>query len=94
MNFQFTDEQKFEIAMELMSGKLSRAEVCRKYDVSYAYANKIKDRAMDILRKGIGRPPGRPDAEVERLRKRVEDLEQLAGDQALVIRTIKKKRYE
>ncbi len=91
---KFTDEQKFEIAMELLSGKLSHAEVCRKYDISATYAYKVKDRAMEVLRKGIGRPPGKPDAEVERLKNRVADLEQLAGDQALVIRTIKKKRYE
>jgi transposase-like protein len=91
---KFTDEQKFEIAMELLSGKLSHAEVCRKYDISATYAYKLKDRAMEVLRKGIGRPSGRPDAEVERLKNRVADLEQLAGDQALVIRTIKKKRHE
>jgi len=91
---KFTDEQKFEIAMELLSGKLSHAEVCRKHDISATYAYKLKDRSMEVLRKGIGRPPGKPDAAVERLKKRVEDLEQLAGDQALVIRTVKKKRYE
>jgi hypothetical protein len=45
-----------------------------------------------VLREGIGRPAGRPDAERERLRQRAEALEQLAGDQALVIRTLKKMR--
>ena len=45
---------------------------------------------MDILRKGIGRPAGRPCGEVEQLRKRVTDVEQLAGDQALLIRHCKK----
>jgi len=34
---------------------------------------------------------GRPTGEVERLRKKVADLEQLAGDQALAIRYLKKK---
>jgi len=57
---KFTDEQKLEIALELLAGKLSHAEVCRKWDISSTYAYKLKDRAVDILRKGIGRyRPGR-----------------------------------
>lgn len=89
---KFTDEQKFEIALDLIAGKLSHAEVCRKYDISTTYAYKLKDRALDILRQSVGRPAGKPDAEVEQLQKRVADLEQLAGDQALAIRLLKKTR--
>jgi transposase-like protein len=88
---KFTDEQKLEIALELLSGKVSHAEVCRKWDISSTYAYKLKDRALEVLRKGIGRPAGRPSGEVEQLRKKVADLEQLAGDQALAIRYLKKK---
>ena len=89
---KFTDEQKFQIALDLLAGKLSHAEVCRKYDISATYAYKVKDRALDILRQGIGRPAGKPDVQVEGLQKRVADLEQLAGDQALAIRILKKTR--
>ena len=88
---KFTDEQKLEIALELLSGKVSHAEVCRKWDISSTYAYKLKDRALEVLRGGIGKPVGRPCGEVEQLRKKVVDLEQLAGDQALVIRYLKKK---
>lgn len=88
---KFTDEQKFEIALEMLSGKLSHAEICRKWEISSTYAYKLKDRAFETLRKGIGRPSGRPCGEVEQLRKRVTDLEQLAGDQALLIHLFKKK---
>jgi transposase-like protein len=88
---KFTDEQKLEIALELLSGKISHAEISRKWDISSTYAYKLKDRALEILRKGIGRPAGRPSGEVEQLRKKVTDLEQLAGDQALAIRYLKKK---
>jgi transposase-like protein len=87
---KFTDEQKLQIALELISGQASHADVCRKYDISASYAYKLKDRALEILRNGIGRPAGKPDAQVEKLRKRVADLEQLAGDQALAIRSLKK----
>jgi transposase-like protein len=88
---KFTDEQKLEIALELLSGKVSHAEVCRKWDISSTYAYKLKDRALEVLRQAIGRPASRPSAEQERLRKKVADLEQLAGDQALAIRYLKKK---
>ncbi len=89
---KFTDEQKCQIALDLLSGSISHAEICRKYDISSTYAYKIKDRALDILREGIGRPAGKPDTKTAALQKRVGDLEQLAGDQALAIRYLKKNR--
>ena len=88
---KFTDEQKYEIALELVAGKLSHAEICRKYGISSTYAYKLKDRALEVLRQNMGRPAGKPDARVEQLEKKVEDLEQLAGDQALMLRHFKKK---
>jgi len=87
---KFTDGQKYEIALELISGKLSHPEICRKYGISSTYAYKLKDRALEILRHGIGRPAGKKDAEAERMQQRIADLEQLAGDQALAIRALKK----
>ncbi len=89
---KFTDEQKLEIALEMLAGKLSNAEICRKYDISSTYAYKLKDRALEALRSGIGQPNGKPDSEKEKLKKKVGDLEQLAGDQALAIRMLKKNR--
>jgi|GEM_PF-1021954 len=88
---KFTEEQKVEIALDLLSGKLSHAEVCRKYGISSTYAYKVKDRAIELLRQGIGRPVGRVDAGTEHLQKRIAELEQLAGDQALAIRALKKR---
>jgi len=87
---KFTDEQKTEIALELLMGKVSHGEVCRKYGISSTYAYKLKDRALEVLRQGMSRPAGKPSAEVEMLQKRIADLEQLAGDQALAIRALKK----
>jgi len=91
---KFTDEQKFEIALDLLAGKMSHAEICRKWDISSTYAYKLKDRAVELLRQSIGKPVGRPTNEEERLRKKVADLEQLAGDQALAIRYLKKKERQ
>ncbi len=88
---KFTDGQKLEVVLDLLAGKVSHAEVCRKYGISSTYAYKLKDRALDILRAGVGRPAGKADAKVEKLARRVADLEQLAGDQALLIRAFKKK---
>ena len=91
---KFTKDQKLEIALELLRGQLSHAEVCRKYDISSTYAYKLKDRAFELIRDGISRPPGKQDAAGDELRKHVADLEQLAGDQALVIRAFKKRSGE
>jgi len=88
---KFTDEQKLEIALEMLKGKMSVSEICRKWDIGNTYAYKLKDRAMELLRNGIGKPVGRASGEVDRLRKKVVDLEQLAGDQALAIHYLKKK---
>ena len=89
---KFTDEQKYEIALDLVSGKLSHAEICRKWEISSTYAYKLKDRALELLCHGMARPTGKPDAQAEKLRRKVADLEQLAGDQALAIRYLKKTR--
>ena len=56
---KFTNEQKYEISLDLLSGKLSHGEVCRKYNISSACACKLKDRALDLLRQGIGHPAER-----------------------------------
>ncbi len=87
---KFTDEQKFQIALELVAGKVPVSEICRKFEISMTYAYKLRDRALESLREGIGRPAGRPDAKTAHLEKRVVDLEQLAGDQALAIKYLKK----
>ena len=87
---KFTEQQKYEIALELIGGKLSQSEICRKHGISSTYAYKLRDRALESVREGIGRAnPKQPTREAE-LEKRVEKLEQLAGDQALLIRELKK----
>jgi len=68
---KFTDEQRLEIALDMLSGKMSVSEVCRKWDIGSTYAYKLKDRATELLRNGIGKPAGRPSGEVERLRKKI-----------------------
>jgi len=87
---KFTEDQKYEIALDLVSGRLSHSEVCRKWGVSSTYAYKLKDRAMELLRQGMGQPTGKPDGRIVALEKKVADLEQLAGDQALAIHYFKK----
>jgi len=87
---KFTKEQKLEIALELISGKLSHNEVCRKHGISSTYAYKLKDRAVELLRQGIDHAVERPSGREKELERRVEELEQLAGDQALTIRALKK----
>lgn len=80
---KFTKEQKYEITLDLLSGKLSHAAMCRKWGISSTYAYKLKDRAMELLREGMDNGNSGKGS-------RVVELEQLAGDQALAIRLLKK----
>ena len=57
LSFSFPDDASVELALFGMV-------------ISSTYAYKLKDQAIDILRKGIGRPAGRPSGEVEQLRIR------------------------
>ena len=54
---KFTEEQKFQLALDLLAGQLSPAEICRKYDIRSTYAYKLQDQALAIhyLKKTRGR---------------------------------------
>jgi hypothetical protein len=84
-----TDEQRLEIAMDMLAGKMAGSEVCRKWDIGRTYDYKLMDRAIELLRTGIAKPAGRASGEVERLRKKVVDLEQLAGDHSATSATVR-----
>jgi transposase-like protein len=87
---KFTKEQKLDIVLDLITAKLSHAEVCRKYQSSSTYAYKLRDRALERLRQGIDHEVPRPSSREQDLILRVADLEQLAGDQALAIRALRR----
>ena len=86
---RFTETQIVAILKEADAG-VPVKEVWRKHGISSTYAYKLKDRALELLRGGMDRATDKPDAKQEQLEKRVGDLEQLAGDQALTIRALKK----
>ncbi len=86
---KLTDEQKIEIALDMLCAKLTHVEVCRKHGISVSYAYKIRDRAVKILRAGIGGPARETKKRIAWLAKRVQHLEQLTVDQALAISILK-----
>jgi transposase-like protein len=57
---KFTDEQKYEIVLELVSGKLSHGEICRKYGISATYAYKLKNRGFGSAAGGDRASGGAP----------------------------------
>lgn len=65
---------------ETADRKMPVSEVCRKWDIGSTYTYKLKDRAMALLRNRISKLVGRPSAVVERLRKKVADMEQLTDN--------------
>jgi len=44
-----------EIVLDMLSGKMSVSEVCRKWDIGTTYSYKLKDRALELLRAGVGK---------------------------------------
>jgi hypothetical protein len=88
---KLTAEQKYEIALDMLCVKYTTAAVCFKHGITPSRAYKIRARAREILRMGIGGSPRQTSRRYEQLLKRLEDLHQLVGDQALAIRILKKK---
>lgn len=64
--------------------------MCRKHGTSSTYAYKLKDRALELLRQGIDHSVKGASPREKEPERRVGELEQLAGDQALTIRALKK----
>jgi len=76
---KLTDEQKCEIAMDLIGGKLSYADIAASAtSVRPIYAQGPGNGDVVSRRKLTGK--GTP--QTEKLRKKVADLQQVAGDQA------------
>ena len=89
---RFTDEQKYEIVLDLLAGRLSHPEICRQHGVSSTYAYKLRDRGHDILKSYIGSARATGSTEIAMLTKKVEDLARLAGEQALLIKSLRSTR--
>lgn len=81
-------EEKLTATLELLAERMSHAEVCRKHGISAALGYRLKDRAVRMIREGIERPDAGDRDLVRELRSRIEQLERLAGEQALIIRNL------
>ena len=84
---KFSPEFKAQIVLEIVSGSKSLAQASREYQIKDTVLSRWKAQFLD------GAPgifeAGRP-AEEKRLRKRIADLERLAGKQALQLEIAKK----
>ncbi len=49
---KLSNQEKFEIAMDLLSGNLSHKEVCVKYKISSDYAYTLKDKGLELMKRG------------------------------------------
>jgi hypothetical protein len=87
---KLTIEKKLEIALDMLCAKLTIVEVCCKHGVRASCACHIKNRALEVLRAGIGEPAKQSGRLSERLLIRLADMEQLVGDQALAIGILRK----
>ena len=84
---KFSPEFKAQVVLEIVSGRKSLAQASRDYQIKNTVLSRWKAQFFEGAA-GIFEP-GRP-AEEKRLRERIEDLERLAGKQALQLEIAKK----
>jgi transposase len=81
----FTAAFKAEVLRDLFSNKRSQAELCREHQLSPSLLALWKETALDRLQQLFQEAEQRDPRQA-----RIDDLEQLAGRQALAIEILKK----
>jgi len=84
---ELTDEQKTQIALDMLEGRMSHARICRKWGISRDCACRIRDHAIDLLLKEMKRS----SRDIDNLRTGVKDLRKLVRDHSFVVGYLKKK---
>ena len=84
---KWTDEQKFKVVLDALSGQFSQAEISRHRQV---HPNQVKART-DIFKERAPRVFSNPGlASKENPYKKIEELEKLIGKQAIELAVLKK----
>lgn len=81
----FTAEFKSKVVLELLSGTVSQAEICRRHDVKPPLLAAWKSAVLSGLPSVFG-----AEAAVAQDQTRIAELEQLVGQQALELAILKK----
>ena len=76
-----------EIALDMLSDKMSHARIRSKWGISSTDACKIRDQALEVFLKEMERS----SKDLHSLREGVEDLKKLVRDHSLVVSYLKKK---
>ena len=85
MRRKFTASFKAEVIRDLLTGRLSAAELCRQHQLSSSLLTLWKEAALDRLQLLF-----QADEERDPQQARIADLEQLVGRQALELEILKK----
>jgi len=81
----FSDQFKAQVILELLSGAVSQAELCRKHNIQAGLIGRWKTTVLERLHT-LFQEDGQASAE----QARITDLEQLVGRQALELEILKK----
>ena len=85
---KWTVEQKLRIVLEGIKGRKTVAVICREYDISQPQYYRWRDRFLSGGKKGLSRASGLKETEL--LKKEIDKLQRLVGQQTLEIDTLKK----
>jgi transposase-like protein len=81
----YSAEQKYQIVMELLTGNVSQAEICRRHGVHPVHLRKWREQFLQGGKIALSHA-GKMDTRDEE----IEDLKRIIGDQSPVIDAFKK----
>ncbi|AEH51458.1 IS3 family transposase [Pseudothermotoga thermarum] len=85
---RFSAEEKMVIVLTGLKGNKTVAAICKEYGISQAQYYKWRDRFLEAGRSALESPEN--TNQVQQLEKKIQELEQIIGKQAIVIETLKK----
>lgn len=81
-------EEKMAIVLEGLRGNKTVAEICREHSISQAQYYKWRDKFFEGAKTALESSGN--SSQVAQYQRKIEELEQIIGKQAVVIETLKK----
>lgn len=82
----YSAEKKYQIVMELLTGNVSQAEICRRHGIHPVHLRKWKEQFLEGGKTALAQSGNKDTRDME-----IDELKRLVGDQALVIQAFKKR---
>jgi putative transposase len=88
MRRKFSAEEKMAIVLEGLRGKKTIAEICREHGISQGQYYKWRDKFLEGAKTALETSGN--SSQAAQYQRKIQELEQIIGKQAIVIETLKK----